>query len=105
MNRIQFQHGLSLPAFLAQYGSEAQCEAALEKERWPVGFRCPHCGGAEHCVLRGRARKTFQCRACRRQTSLIAGTLFQGTHLALTLWFLALYLVGHRPRPGCRPWR
>jgi hypothetical protein len=27
------------------------------------------------------------------QTSLIAGTLFQGTHLALTLWFLAIYLV------------
>jgi predicted RNA-binding Zn-ribbon protein involved in translation (DUF1610 family) len=54
MNRIQFQHGLSLPAFLARYASEAQCEAALEKKRWPVGFRCPRCGSAEHCVLRGR---------------------------------------------------
>jgi hypothetical protein len=27
------------------------------------------------------------------QTSRIAGTLFQGTHLALTLWFLALDLI------------
>ena len=27
------------------------------------------------------------------QTSLIAGTLFQSTHLALTIWFLAIYLV------------
>jgi hypothetical protein len=27
------------------------------------------------------------------QTSLIAGTLFQSTHLALTLWFLAIYLI------------
>ena len=27
------------------------------------------------------------------QTSLIAGTLFQGTHLALTLWFLAIYWI------------
>jgi hypothetical protein len=93
MNRIQFQHGLSLPAFLELFGTEAQCEAALEKERWPEGFRCPRCGEADHCVLRTRARKTFQCRACRKQTSVIAGTLFQGTHLALTLWFLALYLV------------
>ena len=27
------------------------------------------------------------------QTSLIAGTLFQSTHLALSIWFLAIYLV------------
>ena len=27
------------------------------------------------------------------QTSLIAGTVFQSTHLALTLWFLAIYLI------------
>ena len=33
MNRIQFQQGLSLPAFLEQFGTEAQCEAALEKAR------------------------------------------------------------------------
>lgn len=93
MNRIQFQPGLSLPAFLQQFGTEAQCEAALEKARWPQGFRCPRCGEAGHCAFRSGSRKTFQCRACRKQTSLIAGTLFQGTHLALTLWFLAIYLV------------
>lgn len=93
MNRIQFQAGLSLPAFLEQFGTEIQCETALEGARWPEGFRCPHCDGTSHYVLRQRERKTFQCQNCRVQTSLIAGTLFQGTHLALTLWFLALYLV------------
>lgn len=35
----------------------------------------------------------FQCNACRHQTSLIAGTIFQGTKLPLTVWFLAIYLV------------
>lgn len=30
MNRIQFQPGLSLPAFLRQFGTEVQCESALE---------------------------------------------------------------------------
>lgn len=93
MNRIQFQPGLSLPAFLQQFGTETQCEMALERARWPDGFRCPHCGEARHYVLRQRGRKTFQCQRCRVQTSLIAGTLFQGTHLALTLWFLAIYLI------------
>ena len=30
---------------------------------------------------------------CRHQTSLIAGTFFQGTKLPLTIWFLAIYLI------------
>lgn len=93
MNRIQFQAGLSLPAFQAQFGTEAQCEAALERARWPEGFRCPRCGEARHSVFHVGRRQTFQCRACRTQTSLIAGTLFQSTHLPLTIWFLAIYLI------------
>jgi len=38
MNRIQFQPGLSMPEFLKGYGTEAQCEQALEVTRWPEGF-------------------------------------------------------------------
>ena len=93
MNRVQFQSGLSMPDFLQQSGTEIQCAAAVEEARWPVGFSCPLCGHATHTVLNAGSgsRKTFQCQACRHQTSLIAGTLFQGTHLPLTLWFLAIY--------------
>jgi hypothetical protein len=93
MNRVQFQPGMSLFEFFGQFGTEAQCEAALGRVRWPAGFRCPRCGGVTHCVLRVRARKTFQCNSCHHQTSLIAGTLFEGTKLALTVWFLAIYLI------------
>ena len=93
MNRIQFQPGLSMPEFFGRYGSEPQCEAALESARWPEGFRCPCCGTSAYCVLRGANRKMFQCKACRHQTSLIAGTIFQGTKLGLTVWFLAIHLI------------
>ena len=48
MNRIQFQPGLSMPVFLERYGTESQCEAALEHARWPSGFRCPRCDGAAY---------------------------------------------------------
>ncbi|MBK1646117.1 IS1595 family transposase [Thiocapsa imhoffii] len=94
MNRIQFQQGMSLFEHFQHFGTETQCAAALERTRWPDGFRCPSCGGAAHCVLRGSTRKTFQCNACHHQTSLIAGTLFEGTKLGLTVWFLAIYLIG-----------
>jgi len=93
MNRVQFQPGLSMPDFIRQYGTETQCEAALIQGRWSEGFRCPGCGHGGHCILQTKGRKTFQCNACHRQTSLIAGTLFQGTNLPLTTWFLAIYLV------------
>ena len=37
-SKIQYQAGLSLTQFTEQYGTEPQCEAALERTRWPEGF-------------------------------------------------------------------
>jgi hypothetical protein len=93
MNRVQFQAGLSMPEFIRQFGTEAQCEAALIQARWPDGFRCPQCDNDRHCVLATKGRKTFQCNACHHQTSIIAGTVFQGSNLPLTRWFLGIHLI------------
>jgi hypothetical protein len=38
-----------------------------------------------------RSRDLFQCTACRRQTSPIAGTIFASTKLPLRIWFRAMY--------------
>ena len=91
---IQFQKGLSLPAFQRLYGSEEQWEAALEKALWPDGFRCPRCNGHEHGLVYGRRLKRYQCRNCGHQAQLTAGTIMQATKLPLTTWFLAFYLIG-----------
>lgn len=92
-NQVQFQKGLSEADFDESYGSEEQCHAALVKSRWPDGFECPDCGGSAHCVVRRGARKLFQCNACRKQTSVRAGTVFAASKLALRLWFKAIYLL------------
>lgn len=42
MNRVQFQPGLLMPGSYQQCGTEAQCEAALQRTRWPQGVHCPH---------------------------------------------------------------
>jgi ribosomal protein L37AE/L43A/transposase-like protein len=89
-NKVQFQKGMSLKDFLARYGTQAQCEQALTAWRWPQGFVCPECGKTAHCVL---GRGLYQCHHCRRQTSITAGTLFAGTKLPLSTWFLAIYLL------------
>src|SRR3954464_4267821 len=83
--------GLSEAQFRAAYGTEEQCRAAVEKLRWPGGFVCPLCGGTEGKWLSPRPK--VQCRACRHQVSLTAGTIFHATKLPLTSWFLAMWLV------------
>lgn len=93
MNWVQFQQGLSLPEFLRSFGTEEQCAKAVMRARWPEGFICPRCGGGTYCMVRHEGRSLFQCNTCRRQTSVTAGTLFAGTKLPLTTWFLAIYLI------------
>jgi transposase-like protein len=38
-------------------------------------------------------RHQYQCRSCRYQFSVTAGTIFHDTHLPLWKWFLAVYLI------------
>jgi transposase-like protein len=55
------------------------------------GFRLPALR-----LVRGHAAQhpaMVQCRACRHQASLTAGTIFHATKLPLTTWFLAMWLV------------
>jgi hypothetical protein len=35
----------------------------------------------------------YQCRSCRRQTSVTAGTIFQDTRKPLVMWFRAMWYV------------
>ena len=93
MNRVQFQAGLSMPEFLQRYGTEEQCVAAVQTARWPHGFVCPECGGAASTSFVRGGLRYWQCAACRYQCSLLSGTLFAGTKLPLTRWFLALQLI------------
>ena len=83
--------GLSEAQFRAAYGSEEQCRAVVEKLRWPSGFVCPACGGCEGTWLSTRPK--IQCRSCRHQASSTADTIFAGTKLPLTSWFLAIRLI------------
>lgn len=94
MNRVQFQAGLSLPAFLTRYGSERQCEQALEASRWPQGFACPRCTGTAHSRFQRNGATYWQCSACHRQTSLRSGTVMDNSKLPLRSWFLGMYLLG-----------
>lgn len=93
MNTVQFQHGLPLLEFFNAYGTQQQCEEVVRAWRWPEGFVCPRCPRTEHSEFRRSSRLYFQCSACRYQCSLVAGTIFESSKLALPKWFVAMHLV------------
>lgn len=93
MNRVQFQPGLSMPDFMAQYGTDEQCEEALCASRWPSGFACSRCGCSVNSSFRREGRLYFQCSDCRHQCSVISGTIFEASKLPLRLWFLAMHFL------------
>jgi len=90
-NQVQFQKGLGLAEFMARYGTEDQCHAALVAMRWPDGFVCPKCSGRQYSFC--RPKQLFQCSSCHRQTSVRAGTVFHKSRTPLTKWFLAMHLL------------
>src|SRR3954447_11045531 len=80
-----------MPAFLARFGTDGQCREYLFKARWPDGFRCPACGHDDAYAL--KTKIVYECAACRKQHSLLAGTIFEQTKTGLAKWFLAIHLV------------
>jgi len=74
-----------------RFPDEESCKAYLFKQRWPQGFKCPRCGGRKAGFHRGR--KLYQCKNCRYQASLTAGTIFHKTRIPLKKWFWLIFLL------------
>ncbi len=85
------EYPANLVEFNDWFNSDQACREYLEIIRWPDGFRCPRCGTSRHWVLGKRGIK--ECAECHYQTSVIAGTVFDGTRKSLRLWFLAMWLI------------
>jgi transposase-like protein len=81
----------TLLEFQTQFPDETSCWTYLREARWPRGFQCPRCGGrGSHFLAR---RRLEQCRHCRYQSSVTAGTVFHGARVPLRVWFLGIYYL------------
>ena len=80
----------TIEEFERRFSNEEACRAYIETLRWPDGFRCPACQGKATVMVRDGL---YQCRSCRRQTSVTAGTIFQDTRKPLVMWFRAMWYV------------
>jgi transposase-like protein len=79
------------------FADDRICADHLLKMRWPRGFVCPRCGNPGWRLA--TRPDTYQCRSCKCQTSLKAGTVLQGSRLPLRAWFWAAHLLATRDEP------
>lgn len=79
----------NLAEFEAFFSTERDCLLYLARLRWPEGFRCRFC---DHDRYWWRDDGLLCC-ACRRKTSIAAGTLFDKSQLGLRKWFSVIWYV------------
>ena len=72
------------------FSNEVACVEYLRRLRWPEGFQCPNCGKNKEWLT---GRGLLRCANCQRQTSVIAGTLFEGTRKPLRTWFQVMWYI------------
>lgn len=77
--------------FQRTFSTEHRCHKFLFKQRWPSGYECPKCKHSRYSYI--NTRKLYQCKSCRYQVSITAGTIFHKTRKPLVLWFLMIYLI------------
>ena len=80
--------------------SEQRALALIERRAWPDGPVCPHCGGSDRIyALSGRSTRPGlrKCGDCRRQFTVRVGTFFEGSHLPLHKWLLAIFMMCSSP--------
>ena len=76
--------------FEERFATEKQCQEFLFQLRYADDFGCPRCGFNK---VWHTGRGKFQCQSCGKDTSVMAGTIFQDTHVALTIWFRAIWYI------------
>src|SRR6516165_6096462 len=94
---------LSIPEVSKRVTDEASAYEFLEELRWNGRPVCPHCGSvAQHYFLnpQGEGRKTrtgaisprrvWKCKDCRRQFTVLVGTVFHGTRLPIRTWIFVI---------------
>lgn len=83
---------LSAPHF----NDEAAAYAFVEERVWGADRTCPHCGTVgKSGALQGKSNRIglYKCYACRKPFTVKIGTIFEGSHIAMRDWLVAIHLM------------
>ncbi len=95
---------LNLIKLAQEYADEDKARELLEKMRWPDGKPvCPHCRTSKsecsdvYAITPAKKSSTrkgvYCCAACRKQFTATVGTVFEGSHVPISKWLMAIFIL------------
>ncbi len=87
-NAFEFK---TLAEFTDYFKDEEVCRNHFTEIRFRNGKYCPHCGHEKIYTFGGGKR--YRCAKCKRDFTIITGTVFGESKLPLRKWFIAIYLL------------
>src|SRR3954452_5284718 len=96
---------VSFPNLALKLRTEADAYAFLEQLRWGDEPRCPHCSrerppyflkpsnGTSRATRTGSKseRRVWKCASCRKQFSVLTGTIFHGSKVPVRTWLFVVF--------------
>lgn len=86
----------SFSQMLTSLPDDNACREYLEEVRWNGAPACHHCGSVSesHYKLKtkGEFKGMYKCRDCKQRFTATLGTMFEGSHISLRKWFIAMYI-------------
>ena len=84
-----------------QYRDADAAREYIERQRWPNGPVCPHCGLVNQAFKltpkpdsKSAVRKgVWKCKGCRKQFTVTIDSIFSDSHIPLHKWLLAIHLM------------
>ena len=91
---------INLIELAQRFSTEDSARSLLESIRWPNGVACLHCVSGKVYRLepkptskRPGRKGLWKCGDCRRQFTVTVGTIFEGSHIKLHKWVMAIYIM------------
>jgi transposase-like protein len=75
---------------LMHFSDNTVCKNYLEQRRWNGKVKCTSCGHG-HKIY--RLKNGYKCSDCKKQFSVVKGTIFENSQIPLQKWFGALWLM------------
>lgn len=75
------------------FHDEDAARAWFETARWPEGPVCPHCQSTKHYTTKKAGRYRCANSACRKDFTVMTGSVMERSHAKLTQWAVAFHLA------------
>jgi transposase-like protein len=84
----------SLIEMLRVLPDDNACREYLEMKKWGGVPTCPHCGSKHSYTLKtkGVFKGMYKCVDCQQRYNVKDKTMFEGSHIGLHKWFMAIYV-------------